>query len=269
MRRFLLGCALLALVAVGAQIVDAQASVTTRRPVRPSVDLSPPTRVALYGDSLASESRAAFAARMIERSPSAAGDEVTVSTFPGTALCDYRAEIVADLTTRRPQVIVLEFSGNSLTECMRNERGANLRIGSDGWRDRYLDDLHAIVKVANATDTTVVWGTAPPVDTPGSPTDYPRRITGAVRALAERTPNLEVADTGAALTTDGHSYRPTLPCRSDEREICTDGHVVVRSDDRLHFDCHGALAVRTTCDGYSAGARRYGEALADAALAAG
>ena len=265
MRRILLGFVVLALVAVGIRVVDAQAAVTTRAPVRESVDRALPTRVSLFGDSLADQSRAAFADRMHRLAP---GD-LTVSTFPGTAPCDFREQIVADLIARRPQVVVLEFSGNSSTPCMRNDRGAQLRIGSDAWRDRYLDNLAAVVKVATATDTTVVWATAPPVDHPGSPQDYPRVLAAAVRKVAAHEPHLEVAETGAALTNDDHSYRTSLPCRPDERELCTDGRIVVRSIDRLHFDCHGASVVWTTCPGYSAGAHRYGDALADAAIAAG
>jgi hypothetical protein len=265
MHRLAVGLVALALVSVGVvRNMDAQAAVPHRPAGREAVDRIPPTRVALYGDSLADQSRVAFSARMRQRAPG----ELTVSTFPGTALCDYVLAIAGELIARRPQVLVLEFSGNSFTDCMRDDRGSLLPIGSDAWRGRYLEDLRAVLKVAMVTNTSVVWATAPPVDHPGNPEDYPRRLANAVRVLAADEPRLQVADTGVALTTDGHSYRATLPCRSDEREVCADGHIVVRAADRLHFDCRGAVD-RTSCAGYSAGARRYGEAMADAAIAAG
>lgn len=73
---------------------------------------------------------------------------------------------------------------------------------------------------------------------PGNPDNYPHLLATAIRTLSATEPRLRVADAGAALTTDDHSFTNTLP---------------------------GPLG---TCIGYSAGARRFGEAMADAAIAA-
>jgi hypothetical protein len=224
---------------------------------------SPPTRVSLFGDSLAYQARAAFEARMAATEP---GD-LHVSTFPTTALCDFSGAIAQDLVGRRPRVVVLEFSGNSYTPCMRDPKGNLLAIGSTAWRDRYVDDLRAVLRVARVTGTTVVWATAPPVGHP-FPSDYPRRIAGAVRALAAHDARLHVADTGAALAGPDRSFAASLPCRAGD-EGCRDDRIAVRAPDGLHFDCHGVLEPSMDCTGYSAGARRFGDALADAAVREG
>jgi hypothetical protein len=229
-----------------------------------AVEQRPPTRVSLFGDSLAHQAQAAFSAAVAEAGPV----DLHASTYPTTALCDFRREIPADLVTRRPQVLVLEFSGNSFTPCMRDAAGRLLDIGSLAWRDRYLEDLRAVLRLARVTDTTVVWATAPPVDHPTAPPDYPRRLAAAVADLAATDSRLRVVDTGASVAAPGRRFTRTLPCRADE-PFCRGGRVVVRAADGLHFDCHGTPDPTLGCSGYSAGARRFGEALARAARTRG
>jgi hypothetical protein len=268
MRRLGTGLFALALIVMGAHLVGApwaaaatghDAAKSNAKPVHRL-----PTRVSLYGDSLAYESRAAFAARMGHSAP---GD-LTVSTYPMTAPCDYRNQIASDLVRRRPQVVVLEFSGNSATPCMLDATGRLLAIGSTPWRQRYIDDLRAVLDVARVTDTTVIWATAPPVHHPPAPDDYPRRIAAAVRGVAATNHRLRVVDTGAAVAGAGRAFTRSEPCRPHEG-FCHDGRIVVRADDGLHFDCHGTPDALLGCTGYSAGARRFGDAMADAAIAGG
>ncbi len=267
MRRLGFGLLALALVLIGVRLLDpapapaaaAGRDAGTAAPVR-----RVPTRVSLFGDSLAYQSRGAFSARMLQ----GARVDLNVTTYPMTALCDYRDEIASDLLSRRPQVLVLEFSGNSFTPCMHSSAGPLLVIGSTEWRDRYLTDLHAVLDVARVTDTTVVWATAPPVHHPPAPDDYPRQLAAAVRAVAATNHRLHVVDTGAAVAGKDRSFSPSLPCLPHE-PFCHDGRVVARADDGLHFDCHGTTDALIGCHGYSAGARRFGQAMADAALAAG
>ncbi len=262
MRRLAWGLVAVALVAVvGLAGIEAAGAPPATAAVR--TDPAPLTRVSLYGDSLAFQARSTFVAALDRDVP---GDQI-VSTRPGAALCDDRDNILADLLWRRPQVLVLEYSGNSYTGCMRRKDGELLRIGSPAWRNRYLDDLRTVVKVARATKTSVVWATAPPVHHAPDPVNYPRRLTAAVRKIASSHHDLRIADTGTALTTDHRSFSRTLPCRSDERAFCVDRRIPSRAADGLHFDCHGTVNAMGECEGYSAGGRRFGEALAAAALA--
>jgi hypothetical protein len=215
-----------------------------------------PVRVSLFGDSLAYQARNAF----LDGTAPLGVRFGTVSTRPGAALCDDRDAIVRDLASKRPDLLVLEYSGNSYTPCM-TDAGAQIPIGAPEWRDRYRDDLERVVTMAASTGTEVVWATAPPVEHVGSPPDYPARIASVAREVADRNPRLHVAHTGHALAgSDG--YAPTLPCRPDESALCRDDRIVVRNADGLHFDCIGTIDVMGGCIGYSAGARRYGDALA-------
>ncbi|HEY3725276.1 MAG TPA: hypothetical protein VGN59_18120 [Acidimicrobiia bacterium] len=262
MRAFGLGLVVVALALVGIRAAAAAAPADRARASqsRPVVDARPPTRVSLFGDSLAYQAQATFSAALAESGPV----DLHAVTYPTTALCDFRSDIATDLVTRRPQVLVLEFSGNSFTPCMRDAAGRLLDIGSGAWRDRYVEDLRAVLRLARVMDTTVVWATAPPVDHPTAPLDYPRRLAAAVADLAATDGRLRVVDTGASVAAPGRRYARTLPCRADE-PFCRDGRVVVRATDGLHFDCHGTPDATMGCSGYSAGARRFGDALARAA----
>ena len=227
---------------------------------RPQVARPAPRGVVLFGDSLAHQARPALEARL-------PGDPTRrlLSTRPGAALCDDRTYIARALMTRRPDVLVLEYSGNSFTDCMRDAAGELLTIGSRAWSSRYETDLRSIATIASTTGTTVVWVTAPPVRHVGAPVDYPERIAAVARRVASDRPDLRVADTGAALTSkDDGRYAGTLRCEADETWLCADGRIVVRASDRLHFDCHGFVDPMGGCVGYSAGGRRYADAIAAA-----
>jgi hypothetical protein len=228
-----------------------------------------PVRVSLFGDSLAHEAKGAFALEYQRRATAVDDRNPKLQTFPAMALCDFRRQITTDLLARRPGVLVLEFSGNSGTACMGDdETGGALAIGSEPWRDRYLDDLRAILAIARSTDTTIVWATAPPLSLTQFASNYPADLAAAVRRLARGDRGLRVVDSGAALAGADAAFARTLPCREDEQAYCGDGQLVVRADDGLHFDCHGVQGPMGECLGYSAGARRFGEAIAAATVAA-
>jgi hypothetical protein len=263
MRRLGWGLVAVALVLIGARVPDAHAASSARTRGRTVESGAVPTRVSLFGDSLSYQSRIGFETRMERRAP---GD-LSISARPGAALCDDRSAIFEDLLRRRPEVLVLEYSGNSFTPCMDDASGAPLVIGSAGWRDRYLDDLRAVMSVASVTDTKVLWATAPPVHHLAAPENYPRGLASVARKYAATHHRLRVVDTGDALESTGHSYTPTLPCRADERTFCVDGRIGVRAADGLHFDCVGRVDGLGGCIGYTAGGRRFGEAMADAAIA--
>jgi hypothetical protein len=247
-------------LAVGVALAGGAGTASARPNARAA---SAPVEVSVFGDSLAHEAKGALA---LELAPLVTGSP-TLQTYPGTALCDFRRAIKTDLAGRRPDVLVLEFSGNSGTPCMAEGGGDLLPIGSDRWRRRYLEDLRVVLGIARRTDTRVVWAAAPPLSPEKFPGNYPRGLASAIRRLSRDHDRLRVVDAGTALATAGGGYAATLPCRPDEAAYCRDGRVVVRSDDGLHFDCHGVPDEMGRCIGYSAGARRFGEAIAAAVSA--
>jgi hypothetical protein len=248
-------------LAVGLALGIAGPAAASAR-ARPAARQVAPVEVSVFGDSLAHEAKGALA---LELAPHVGADP-TLQTYPGTALCDFRRAIKSDLARRHPDVLVLEFSGNSGTPCMAEGGGDLLPVGSDRWRRRYLDDLRVVLGVARRTGTRVVWAAAPPLSPERFPSNYPRGLAVAIRRLSRDHGRLRVVDAGTALADAGGGYAATLPCRPDEAAYCRDGRVVVRSDDGLHFDCHGVPGEMGECIGYSAGARRFGEAIAAAAV---
>jgi hypothetical protein len=228
-----------------------------------------PQRVSLFGDSLAHEAKSAFALEYQRLATPAHDRAPKIAAYPGTALCDFRRQITTDLLARRPRVVVLEFSGNSGTPCMVDPaRSIAFPIGSEEWRERYLDDLRAILAIARTTGTTVVWATAPPVSPARFVANYPSTLADVIGRIARSDTHLAVVESGRAVAGADGAFAATLPCREDERAYCADGQLEVRADDGLHFDCHGRQAPMGECLGYSAGARRFGEAMAAAAVAA-
>lgn len=271
MRRLGSGLVAAALVVafVGIRVADAESAPAARRSPRPVAGADrherrpAVTSVAVFGDSLTYQARPTLEARL----GALATDHLTLSTRPGAALCDDRAAIVDELLSRRPEVLVLEYSGNSYTDCMRGADGSMLRIGSAAWRDRYLGDLRIVLNVAALTETSVRWTTAPAVRHAPDPDDYPARLAAAVEAVATERRGIRVVDTGGALSARRHEFDRTLPCGPAEQAFCEDGRITVRADDGLHFDCYGFVDPLGGCIGYSAGAHRFGDAIADAALA--
>jgi len=217
------------------------------RPVAP-----PAPAVGFYGDSLGSQAQPYVAASL---ATSGTPVDLQPHTFGGQALCDYSSRILDDIATRRVAVAVLEFAGNNLTPCMRDGSGVSLPHGSAEFANRYREGMRAIFHAAAANGTKVVWATTPPK----SGSTIAEDLTTIAREEAAGLAGISVAPTGAALTEDGVTFTPTLPCYPDEigRGCGSDGRIVVRHDDGLHL-----------ADAYSPGGRRFGEAIAAAALAA-
>src|ERR1700761_8074774 len=82
----------------------------------------PPLRVEVWGDSIAGQ-----ASPYISFYLDLSGKVTTrVHTFPGTALCDWFTDMRNELgspTGFHPQAVVIQFSGDAFTPCMKNSAG--------------------------------------------------------------------------------------------------------------------------------------------------
>jgi hypothetical protein len=74
--------------------------------------------VLVYGDSLVSESGTPISFQL--------GDsyDVRISAQGGDALCDFGDLMVREVRDYQPKVVVIAFTGNALTGCMRNPNGS-------------------------------------------------------------------------------------------------------------------------------------------------
>jgi hypothetical protein len=235
----------------------------------PTAELAPstassPLRVSLYGDSLAYQAQEFFKEAITN-----AGDaSVQSHTFGGTAICDWLGQMQADAATERPQAVVVEFSGNALTPCMRDAAGQPLAGAAK--LAKYTEDIQPVVRIFREIGSRVYFVGIPisRAAAESHSTDWDQLNT-MYAALARRTSNTEFVDAHEAVENHG-AYTDTLPCLMDEP--CTGGVDsagrginVVRAPDGVHF-CPGAPSaidgVTGTCSVWSSGSFRYGRAMA-------
>jgi hypothetical protein len=231
----------LALVVVVVAVLASAVELRGYLPVNP--------RVLVYGDSLVVEAQEPF--RQAARDEGA--HAVDLRIWSGTAPCNWVGDVPGAIRDFRPTVAVIAFSGNR-PACMdgRGDLMAAYREDVTTMVDQLVSagvQVRLIEEPARETD---------PVDAAGR-----TRLGELWETIAAATPNTRVVRADLSVT-DGGRFVPTLPC--DPGEPCgPDGRVVVRAPDGVHF-CPHPPEVVGSCGMYSSGARRYGLALARAAL---
>ncbi|WP_018638861.1 DUF459 domain-containing protein [Parafrankia elaeagni] len=205
-------------------------------------------RVALWGDSLAWESRDAF----VEAAQQDGSTQAQAHTWGGTAPCDWLDDMRRQGRRWKPTVAVLSFSGNTGSECMRD-------------RDlltAYRNDVTEAVEILTRRGTEVILVDAPPRRDQAVDADGLTALDRLWRDIASMRSGVRVAPVGQTLTDKG-LFVPRLPCGAGE--TCdADGLVTVRSPDGVHF-CPVVQPPMTACPVRSFGAERYGRAMAEAA----
>jgi hypothetical protein len=218
----------------------------------------------LYGDSLAAESQGFFVAALAHSGVT----RVTTRTYGGTAICDRIPDMRADAAQLHPDAVVVEFSGNNLTPCMRGPDGKEL-IGS-AYYQKYRADAAQVLSIFSR-DQTLVFFAGTPISRNAQLTHNPGTVVlnAIYGGLAQFAPNGRYIDAGTSVLLDGH-WAKTLPCLP--AEPCTGGRDadgtpvdVVRAPDGAHFcpDAPPAVhGVTSACPVWSSGAWRFGNAMA-------
>lgn len=219
--------------------------------------------VVLYGDSLAREAEEFFRARLDR----AGVGNVQTRTFGGTAICDWFDWMLRDAADLRPDVVVVEFSGNALTPCMKGADGTAL--DRNAWHEKYVADAREVLRIFSGTDTEVYFV--------GAPRNHAAELrndpdidwfNSMYEALATSAQNASYLDAGATVLSNGR-WTETLPCLLIEPCTGPGGTNVVRAPDGGHF-CPGAAdavsGVTAVCSVWSSGAFRYGTAIAEGVL---
>jgi hypothetical protein len=250
---------------------SASPSVPTTSASSPAPGPAPLTRpvVILYGDSLAWEAEASFVAAF-------AGErevQVLTRTWGGTAICDYLDWMRRDAATLAPGAVVLEFSGNALTPCMKDTAGHGLE--GDAYWAHYRADAQTAIDIFAPIGTRVFFAGAPISRSQAASGDFHGGMVNAMYAeLANAHAGVRYVDAGAAVL-DGGRWTATLPCLPGEP--CTGGADgvgqavnLVRAPDGGHF-CPAAeeakQGVVAACPIWSSGAFRYAYAMAQPVLA--
>jgi hypothetical protein len=216
----------------------------------------PPPRILIFGDSLVVEATP-YARTMAAK----AGAPLEIQARGGTAICDWLATAAGTRARFRPDIVVMAFSGNALTPCMKDVRGfapAGSALGV-----RYYSDLERMAALFPGPNK-VVWVTppAPKYWNPGV------QAVGATYRDASRWRRDSTWVDGNAYISPGGVWSKTQPCLPEEP---CEGIMVkrlpsntVRAPDNQHFCPVGYLAGR--CPVYSSGAYRYAGNLIDGAL---
>jgi hypothetical protein len=235
---------------VAAVVVGAAVSVGTNR------------RVILYGDSLAFESRNAFALALQR------GNDIEVvdRTFGGTAICDRLDRMRRDLHDLQPVAVVFEFAGNNVTPCMQGPSGP---LTGAALAQKYRDDARAATGIFAGAGVRVHWIGAPPIATAEAPDfELVRRLYEAEPDRSTRAAppfgTVEYVDAQRAVV-EGGRFTATFPCLPAEgvAEGCVDGRIPIRAPDGVHF-CPVRTGPGTDhCPVYSGGAVRFGLAMAE------
>ena len=174
----------------------------------------------------------------------------------GTAPCDWLDD---DLLADRSSVVVITFTGNSLTPCMSDDAGGHLE--HEAFAARYRADLTELVDHARSTGARVVLVGQPYRSPSFDHADRVDAINEVIRELAEAYPFVSFVDAGAAVETVDGSFSERLPCAFFDLDCAADGTTVVRGDG-VHF-C--PVVNVHPCPVYSSGAFRFGAAIATAA----
>ncbi len=257
---------LLALTVLG---ITASAACTPTKP--------PPLRVEVWGDSIAGQ-----ASPYISFYLGLSGKATPrIHTFPGSAMCDWFADMRNELNASNPagfhpQAVVIQFSGDAFTPCMKNAAG--VAYSGQALVNKYASDSAYVIGLFTRAHVPVYF-----VSTPISRAQAAQGYVGntPLGVMFSQLPGRYPAggltrfiDGAAAVEWHGH-YSDTLPCAP--WETCT-GHwpdgtrtVVVREADGAHFCPVKEVPIPggggfTQCPVYMGGAARFAMAISGRVL---
>ncbi len=206
--------------------------------------------VVLYGDSLSAESVSYF-----RWAGNASGKAVITTRVVASAVCDWFAQMRADAARLRPEAVVLEFTGDTITPCMN---GYNPKLDLPAVVDRYRRDLLQAMHIFG--DSTHFFIELIPPNGPNGPqwaVEEGAALNAMYRSLA--SPGVTVENAAAGVENPDGSWARALPCWRIEPVCGTagPGKNVVRGADEFHF-CPGEIHSDFSCSVYASGAFRFG-----------
>jgi len=219
--------------------------------------------IALFGDSLSVEAKPYYTSLV-----HAIGETATYNAVGGTAMCDWLSRMRAVEATDHPRAVELQFSGNSLTPCMRAYHPP-----SQAYLDKYRADTATAIDIFAPGGAHVFLIGAPITKGQQAVPNWDALNRQYAQMAAADPQHVTYVDAGTAVEGPGRTYVKTLPCLRVEPCI---GPVVngvpsntVRSPGGTHF-CPVAEGNNTdtigSCPVYSSGAFRYADAMASALL---
>lgn len=221
--------------------------------------------VAYYGDSLAASAQE-WVGTFLEL-----GGRLNYfpGTFPGSAICDWYPRFDEDIASIDLWAVVLFFTNNTFSPCMKNADGSDL--SDQEVLDKFRSDLGETIDRFTDAGATVYLPTIP--TSRGELVlgiNSSEELNGLFADLADGRDDVVLVEAGRAVLDADGNYAETLPCLPTEP--CTGGVDengigvnLVREPDGVHF-CSGGygpdVPIETnTCPTWSSGAFRYAGAL--------
>ncbi len=218
-----------------------------------------PPRIALYGDSLSMQS-----AQYFQFFANADGAAVLLGAYSGMAICDVLPRMSSDVTSWKPNVAVVQFSGNTFTACMKG-----YTFGTPAYYEKYRKDAQTAIDILRGHGARVLLMGAP-IDSSARLSENVTRLNAIYADLARANRDVTYVDAGRSVLADG-KFTWTLPCLTFEPCPGASGTNVVRSPDGLHFCPTGKAPIEgpyAVCDVYSSGALRFAIAMLGPAIGA-
>jgi len=204
-----------------------------------------PTEVIYLGDSLAQETSQILSYLVYPK-------KLVPKFFGGTAPCDWLDD---DLEVGRNSVVVIQFTGNSITPCMKSGESY---LNDQALVEKYDHDIGVLIRKIRADGGRIVL-VGQPYRAPSYNADEEvAGINKVYQRYAKNLPYVSFIDAGASVELNGE-YSRSLSCNQFDID-CKGGKTVVRGDG-AHF-C--PVAGKNPCPVYSSGAFRYGMAIAGA-----
>jgi hypothetical protein len=158
--------------------------------------------VFVYGDSLVVQ-----AEPYLKAVATALDMKVAVRAFGGIAPCDALKSLSEDLRHTRPRVVVYAFSGNSLSDCMRDENG-QLLAGAD-LLAKYETDVDSAISIVTQAGVPFVLASPPASENRSG--NWQQLDTVYRDIAAAHEPYVQYTDAGAQIAPDGE-FAPTQRC---------------------------------------------------------
>ena len=212
--------------------------------------------VLVYGDSLLYESQV-FAEQLLR---DVGHVRYHVGGFGGAATCDFQSLFEQDAAKYQPVAVVLSFSGNAITPCMRNADGSF--VNRQEWLRRYREDTIRAIATFRPGAPQIWLGTAPIARDQEAAGDFGVfELAAMYRELAAVNPRVHVAESGDAVMWNRHWAR-WLPCLASEP--CQGGvdiwgrpvNLVRNQWDGAHL-CPAPFPIVERCPVYASGAMRF------------
>ncbi len=221
-----------------------------------------PATATLYGDSIMFESTNQIASQFATK----AGWTFKNTSYPGSAPCDWFAQLQSDLATLHPKIVVLETQGNSLTPCMRDANGNQIVFGSQAWLNKYRTDLDFYFSTATAAGAKVLF-VYPLPESSSSATKSLVSLKNMALAEAGKYHGVSVSGAPRNAVTSSGTFVWRKTCLSTETasmgcgaEVA--GKIRVRSPDGVHLcPINPNWSVIPSCSVYSSGEFRWSKSL--------